>query len=218
MVYFRKKSEHEKWECITTKDRSCSLEITGLPLNTEFVVKVRACTDSERGPTGDESSPITTKNLAYKIKDASTLRQGTKNKLPVYDVPFHEERDESLKIRTVRIGRTPEKEQTPSFKSVLMVSTSHSGKTNLLLGILNFIVGVSYNDAFRLGFAPELLDKTLEYQGWTTVYQFLENEGGEVEIPLMLIDIPRNERSTEEDMKKIPVQLISFLRPEVQST
>lgn len=60
--------------------------------------------------------------------------------------------------------------------------------------------------------------QTLEYQGWTTVYQFLENEGGEVEIPLMLIDIPRNERSTEEDMKKIPVQLISFLRPEVQST
>ena len=105
MVYFRKKSEHEKWECITNKDRSCSLEITGLPLNTEFVVKVRACTDSERGPTGDESSPITTKNLAYKIKDASTLRQGTKNKLPVYDVPFHEERDESLKIRTVRIGK-----------------------------------------------------------------------------------------------------------------
>lgn len=57
------------------------------------------------------------------------------------------------------VGRTPEKEQTPSFKSVLMVSTSHSGKTNLLLGILNYIVGVSYNDAFRLGFAPELLDK-----------------------------------------------------------
>ena len=105
MVYFRKKSEHEKWECITTDNRSCSLEITDLPLNTEFVVKVRACTNTEHGPTCAESSPITTKNLAYKIKDASILRPGTENRLSVYDVPFHEEHDEQLKIRRIRIGK-----------------------------------------------------------------------------------------------------------------
>nr|XP_022292805.1 uncharacterized protein LOC111103675 [Crassostrea virginica] len=158
MVYFRKKSEHEKWECITTDNSSCSLEITDLPLNTEFVVKVRACTNTEHGPTGAESSPITTKNLAYKIRDASILRPGTENKLSVYDVPFHEEHDEQLKIRTIRIGESPEEDQTQSFKSVLMVSTPHSGKTTLLQGIMNFIIGVSYNDTFRLGFAREILD------------------------------------------------------------
>ena len=104
MVYFRKRSEHEKWKCITTNNSSCSLEITDLPLNTEFVVKVRACTNTEHGPTGDESSPITTKNLAYKIKDKSTERPKSANNLPHFDVPYQEQRDEKLKIRTITIG------------------------------------------------------------------------------------------------------------------
>lgn len=85
-------------------DNACSLEIAQLQINTKFVVKVCACTNTERGPTGDESNPITTKNLAYKMKDASTLRRGTTNNLSVYDVPFHEEHDNHLKIRTVKIG------------------------------------------------------------------------------------------------------------------
>lgn len=104
MVYYREISEHETWDCITTIGNACLLEITHLPINTTFVVKVRACTDTEHGPLSDESSPFTTKNLAYKMKDKSTLRPGTTKKLSVYDVPFHEEHDEQLQIRTVRIG------------------------------------------------------------------------------------------------------------------
>ena len=80
MVYFRKKSEHDNCECITTNDKSCSLEITDLPLTTKFVVIVRACTDSERGTTGDETG--------MKIKDASTLRQGTKTSRLCMIYPF----------------------------------------------------------------------------------------------------------------------------------
>lgn len=104
MVYYREISEHETWDVITTIGNACSLEITQLPINTKFVVKVCACTDTEHGPLSAESSPITTRNLAYKIRDASTLRPGSTNSLPIYDVPFHEEYDIRLKIRTVKIG------------------------------------------------------------------------------------------------------------------
>lgn len=104
MVYYREISEQDTWDVITTMGNACSLEITQLPINTTFVVKVCACTDTEQGPLSAESGPITTRNLAYKIRDASTLRPGTINSLPIYDVPFHEEYDKRLKIRTVKIG------------------------------------------------------------------------------------------------------------------
>lgn len=104
MVYVENTSEHKTRDYKTTSDTACSLEIEHLPINTTFVVKVRACTDTEHGPVSDESSPITTRNLAYKMKDVSTLRSGSTDELSVYDVPVHVERDEQLKIRTVRIG------------------------------------------------------------------------------------------------------------------
>lgn len=44
-------------------------------------------------------------------------------------------------------------------KSILLFSTPHSGKTTLLEGILNFILGVSSSDDYRLSFAPELTSK-----------------------------------------------------------
>lgn len=40
-----------------------------------------------------------------------------------------------------------------------MVSTPHSGKTTLLQGIMNYILGVTYHDNIRLGFAPEITEK-----------------------------------------------------------
>lgn len=104
MVYLRNTSQSDKWDCILTMDRSRSLEIAHLPINTTFVVKVRACTDTKHGPVSKESSPIATRNLAYKMKDVSTLRSGTTDELSIYDVPFHVECYEQLQIRTVTIG------------------------------------------------------------------------------------------------------------------
>ena len=63
------------------------------------------------------------------------------------------------KYALIIVGESPEEDHTQSFKSVLMVSTPHSGKTTFLQGILNFIAGVSYCDEFRLGFPPEILDE-----------------------------------------------------------
>nr|XP_022292804.1 uncharacterized protein LOC111103674 [Crassostrea virginica] len=160
MVYLRKTSKSDKWDCILTMDRSRSLEIAHV----------------------------------------STLRSGTTDELSVYDVPFHVECYEQLQIRTVKIGKSLDENQSQSFKRVLMVSTPHSGKTTLMQGIMNFIVGVSYNDDFRLSFGQDLFSKAQEYQDWTTVYQFVEYEGGKFGVPLMFIDIPRTEGSTELDV------------------
>lgn len=104
-VYLRKASDSEPMDCIRNEDGTCTLTITNLPMNTEFVARVRACCETEQGPLGDESRVITTKNLAYKVKDESTERPHVlPSLLPVYDVPCHVERNEELKTCTIIIG------------------------------------------------------------------------------------------------------------------
>ena len=76
-----------------------------LPTNTEFVVRVCACYETEQGPFGDKSSVMSTLNLAYKVKDESTVGPETlPSSLPVYDVPCQVERDEKGKIYTITIS------------------------------------------------------------------------------------------------------------------
>lgn len=107
MVYLRKASEPEGWECFTSTDEERSMTITDLPLNTNFIVRVCACAGTETGPIGDESDVITTKNLAFKIKQESTLlhvHPEIPNSLPMYAVQYEMEEYDDKKIRKIIIG------------------------------------------------------------------------------------------------------------------
>lgn len=61
-------------------------------------------------------------------------------------------------VITCFIGKSLEDGLNQNGKSILMMSTPHSGRTTLLQGMMNFIFGVSSNDDFRLCFAPEILN------------------------------------------------------------
>lgn len=107
MVYVRKASDPEGWECFTSTDGDRSMKITDLPLSTKFIVRVRACADTETGPLGDESDVIATKNLAFKIKQDSTLlhvHPEIPSSLPKYAVQYEIDEDDDKKIRKIIIG------------------------------------------------------------------------------------------------------------------
>lgn len=107
MVYVREASASEDWECFTSTDGKRSMKITDLSLNTKFIVRVCACAGTETGPTGDESDVITTKNLAFKIKQDSTLlhfHPEIPNSLPMYAVQYEIDEDDDKKTRKIIIG------------------------------------------------------------------------------------------------------------------
>lgn len=213
MVYLRKASEPEGWECFTSTDEERSMTITDLPLNTNFIVRVRACAGTETGPIGDESDVITTKNLAFKIKQESTLLHvlpEIPNSLPMYAVQYEMEEYDDKKIRKIIIGEELDDGCIQIGKSILLFSTPHSGKTTLLQGIMNFIFGVSSADGFRLCFAPELTVKNDLYKDWVTVYEFHEYEGGRLDHPFTIIDIPRFHGSKKEYFLRIHDQITSY--------
>lgn len=107
MVYVREASDPEGWECFTAPDGERFMRITDLTLNTKYIVRVRACVGTETGPIGHESDVITTKNLAFKIKQESTLlhvQPEIPNSLPVYAVQYEIDEDHDKKIRKIIIG------------------------------------------------------------------------------------------------------------------
>lgn len=213
MVYVRKASSPEDWECFTSTDGERSMTITDLSLNTKFIVRVRACAGTETGPIGDESDVIITKNLAFKIKQESTLlhvHPEIPNSLPMYAVQYEMEEDGDKKVRRIVIGDVLEDGCIQNGKSILLFSMPHSGKTTLLQGIMNFIFGVSSADGFRLCFAPELTVKRDLYQDWVTVYEFHEYEGGRLDYPFTIIDIPRFQGSKKEYFLRIHDQITSY--------
>ena len=104
-MFLRKPLESQAWKCINTKDCSNCFTIPNLPIKTHFVVRICACNGTEKGPLCDESEVISTKNLAFKVKDKSYLRQETlPNSIPMYDVPHQVECDEQRKTRIITIG------------------------------------------------------------------------------------------------------------------
>lgn len=107
MVYVRKATDSEDWESFTTPGGKHSIRLTDLTLNTKYIVRVRACVGTETGPIGDESDVITTKNLAFKIKQEATLlhiHPEIPNSLPMYAVKYEMEEDCAKKIRRFIIG------------------------------------------------------------------------------------------------------------------
>ncbi|XP_078331369.1 uncharacterized protein LOC144625147 [Crassostrea virginica] len=198
-VYFRKFVSPGCWEVKQTENGACSHTIVDLPANTKFVVKVLASTDSMQGSFGYENY-VTTKTK-LKSDDPTDACSTLKIDIPYLNVKL----DEQLKIKKIRIGKAIE--DCGNGKSVIIFSTPHSGKTTLLEGIMNYILGVLYTDKIRFQFTPEIG----RHNDWTVAYQFLEHERGKLDEPLTLIDIPRMQGTKQEHAKKIYLQLNSLL-------
>lgn len=213
IVYVRNVSEPERWNIFNTRNGECSKKIFDLSPNTKYVVCVCACSGTETGPVGCESDVITTKNLAFKLKQESTLLSSDLDipyLLPMYAVKYESKEDNNKKIRRIIIGDVLEDGCIQNGKSILVFSAPHSGKTTLLQGIMNFIFGVSSSDDYRLSFAPELTSKDILYHDWVTVYEFQEYKGGRIGYPFTIIDVPRSHLSGKEDILKLRDQISSY--------
>lgn len=65
----------------------------------------------------------------------------------------------NLQPSFVFLGDTDENKRQIDGKSILLISTPHSGKTTLIQGIMNYILGVRFNDDFRFCLPPDIADQ-----------------------------------------------------------
>ncbi|CAL9708230.1 unnamed protein product [Knipowitschia caucasica] len=141
-------------------------------------------------PSNDiiSKGPLPPMRLAEKIKSQSSLFQSNTWAMPVYQLPLV---DEKLKVRGCRRFRFGEESAHPN-RTILVMGATGAGKSTLIDGMINYILGVRWNDSFRFRLVREIQRGT-QAQSQTsevTVYKLNYQEGFQVKHSLTILDTP----------------------------
>uniref|UniRef100_UPI0037E7B441 uncharacterized protein n=1 Tax=Semicossyphus pulcher TaxID=241346 RepID=UPI0037E7B441 len=165
--------------------------ISGLQSETEYVVRVRC----DCGVAGRSKESITVNVRTSRREFASLaefLKDISKSKLsatpPVYTLPLEKEDLDIDGCRRYNFG----KESMRQNRTVMLMGATGSGKSTLINGMINYIVGVDWKDNFRFKLIEEDESRSqAESQtSEVTVYKINHQEGFKVPFSLTIVDTP----------------------------
>ncbi|XP_063814157.1 neoverrucotoxin subunit beta-like [Pseudophryne corroboree] len=181
---------------------------------TSYIIRVSAiCGDSGVSAPSDEVVVTTTKERSFNLKNQKQensilLKKKEKGKPSVYQLNM-DLCDSGY--RKYSLGK--ENLQKPN-KVILLVGATGTGKTSLINGMANYILGVEWKDDFRFRLVDEATD-TSEAHSQTslvTAYNLHYEDGYEIPYSLTVIDTPGfgDTRGIAQD-KKIIEDIAAFL-------
>lgn len=147
--------------------------------NTKYVFQVRGVYQDQEGKYGLVSDDVsTTESLAtYLLEFSTKIEEGDPSKYQLLVEELEQSRNTEAKTKQVTLGRfvldfclrylnfilfiilrkmfsmnlhiTGEYKQTEIEKTIMLVGATGSGKSTLVDGIVNYVMGVSFEDPFR---------------------------------------------------------------------
>lgn len=157
--------------------------ISGLQSETEYVVRVRCdCGAAGRSKASISVNVSTTKwsHLAGFLKNTS---ERINSESPsVYKLLPKEENTDIDGCRRYSLG----KENTRQNRTIMLFGANRSGKSTLINGMINYIVGVKWKDNFRFKLGSQAEGQTSE----VTVYKINHQGGFKIDYSLTIVDIP----------------------------
>ncbi|KAM9164504.1 uncharacterized protein ACDP82_001885 isoform 1-T2 [Pangshura tecta] len=204
----------EKWLERRTGKKTKFCIIDGLRPRTPYRFRVSAvCADGSVSHPGEEVSISTSgeelKTLAQDFFKKSTLveeGQPSVYALPIEKVVFHS----NATYLKYSLGK--ENLQIPN-KVIMVLGATGSGKTTLINGMINYVLGVQWKDEFRFKLIHETTNRSqAESQtSEVTAYEVRYTEGFKVPYSLTIIDTPGfgDTRGIEQD-KEITRQIREF--------
>ena len=206
----------EQWVTQKTEGPQETLTVSGLTSDKVYYFKV--CAECEVGTSvySKVSRPINTsprKSLAEQMcgKCGQPIENGPPRvyKLPVHEVP----RDNEKRISRCCIGKP--KRFMPTEKVLMVVGTVGAGKSTLINGMVNYILGVEWKDPFRFKLmTSELASKSQAHcqTNEITAYTLHQMQGSKVPYTLTIIDTPEfGDTKSSERNRKIASQIKEFL-------
>ncbi|XP_020516320.2 cytolytic toxin-alpha [Labrus bergylta] len=181
--------EDLQWKQMIT--RAEKMIISGLQSATEYVVRVRC----DCGAAGRSKESITVKICTSRREFASLteyLKNISKRKLSaspsVYKLPLEKEDIDIDGCRRFNLG----KESMRQNPTIMLVGATGSGKSTLINGMINYIVGVNWEDDFRFNLIEEdeSRSQTESQTSEVTVYKINHQEGFKVPFSLTIVDTP----------------------------
>ncbi|XP_071148474.1 uncharacterized protein [Mytilus edulis] len=210
-----KEHPNGKWRPYVSKER-CSkprFTITGLKANTSYIFKVKIIDDStgKDGQFTEESDPIHTRESPALgvLQKAEQIESGPPK---VYQLPIKENisaRNKKAKTRKFFLGKEG---MDAMERTVMIVGATGSGKSTLINGMANYIMGVTWEDSFRFTLINlEACEQAREHDQahsqteWVTCYTIHNDVSDRVNYTINLIDTPGfgDTRGLEQDAKII---------------
>ncbi|XP_072406441.1 uncharacterized protein [Chiloscyllium punctatum] len=185
-------TENALWEEIKTTDSECCCTLKGLIPNTSYRVRVSAdCGEggssepSEEGLVQTENQP---KRLAVKLlRESALTARGTP---PIYTLPLQKKvLDEAGHHVKCSFGKPTGKH---SVRTIMVLGATGAGKTTLINGMVNYILGVGWEDNFRYKLIDEGTGRSqAESQTSSiTAYELHYRAGFQIDYCLTIIDTP----------------------------
>ncbi|XP_041349194.1 twitchin-like [Gigantopelta aegis] len=204
---------------VLTKDTASVQTISGLLQETEYVFKVKAHFEDSESEYSDQSDPIkTSQSSALAVKGFCVKLQD--GEPAFYKLPLCENvaaRNERFKTRKFEFGSS----QHVSERTIMMIGATGSGKSTLIDGMANHLLGVKWEDDFRfimIDLTAEEEEKkgrqTVSQTNWITSYR-LHPKISSVKYILNIIDTPGfgDTRGIERD-KELVEQIQAFFTTE----
>lgn len=198
-IRFKETSVGAKWSFYQHSTSSCSLRLTGLKSNTEYIFQVRMICDEIEGQYSPQSDVVKTlRSAAHQLLSSMYDVQVPDIKIQLKKVPIEENRkarDTHGKTRKVVLGG--KHNSYAKEKTIMLVGSSGTGKSTLVDGMINYILGVNFNDPYRLTLVDleEEERSTKENQAfsqtqWITCYVINPIKGSRLDYRLNIIDTP----------------------------
>ncbi|XP_049453841.1 uncharacterized protein LOC125901889 [Epinephelus fuscoguttatus] len=185
---------------------------------------------SREGAKGDPPVMLTFKNtelpgrvflgsMAYQVKEYvrpplrcyncqryGHIADSCLGSLPVYKVPLKEEQISVTGCKCFSFG----KEITKPNRTIMVLGATGAGKSTLINGMINYILGVQWEDSYRFKLVDEDQSTSQAHSQTSevTVYNINHQEGFKIEHSLTIVDTPGfgDTRGIERD-KQITEQL-----------
>ncbi|XP_045906821.1 uncharacterized protein LOC123971847 [Micropterus dolomieu] len=184
------KEEDLQWKQMMSRAEKAI--ISGLQPETEYVVRVRCdCGAAGRSKESISVNVCTTKRefarLAEFLKHVS--KKINSESPSVYKLPLKEEEDMDIDgCRKYDFG----KESMRQNRTIMLLGATGSGKSTLINGLINYIVGVKWKDNFRFKLIEEDQSRSqAESQtSEVTVYNINHQDGFQIPFSLTIVDTP----------------------------
>ncbi|XP_033935597.1 uncharacterized protein [Pseudochaenichthys georgianus] len=188
--------------------------ISGLQPETEYAVRVRCdCGAAGRSKESISVNVRTTKRAQLTESLKSKGKRINSASPSVYKLPLTEEDMDIDGCRRYNFG----KESMTSNRTIMLLGATGSGKSTLINGLINYIVGVEWEDDFRFKLVDEDQSRSqAESQtSEVTVYKINHQEGFKIPFSLTIVDTPGfgDTREIERD-KEIKQQLLNLFSAE----
>ncbi|XP_042285055.1 uncharacterized protein LOC121908818 [Thunnus maccoyii] len=152
--------------------------------------------------------------LADAVQEQSKLLEPQTGPLPVYKVPLTQEQINVPGFKRFSFG----KESTKHNRTIMVLGATGAGKSTLINGMINYILGVEWDDSFRFKLVDEGQSKSQAHSQTSevTVYQINHQEGFKIDHSLTIVDTPGfgDTRGIERD-KMITEQLRNLFSAEL---